>query len=87
MIRFIVPGILGFASFAAALLAASQFIAALPSDPGLLSLAQWDQARLATAGIAAAFAVTFVGMWAILVDLARRDDEPIPPLPDDEYRM
>jgi hypothetical protein len=87
MIRLVVPGLLGFASFVAALVAVSQFIAALPSNPAALSVTQWDAARLATAGISAGFAVMFVGMWAILVDLARRDDSPIPPIPDDEYRM
>jgi hypothetical protein len=87
MIRLIVPGLLGLASFVAALVAVSQFIAALPANPGALAAAQWDQARLATAGISGGFAVMFIGMWAILVDLARRDDAPIPPIPDDEYRM
>jgi hypothetical protein len=87
MIRLVVPGLLGFASCVAALVAVSQFIAALPTDPGALAVTQWDAARLATAGISGGFAVMFVGMWAILVDLARRDDAPIPPMPDDEYRM
>jgi hypothetical protein len=87
MIRMIVPGLLGFASFVAALVAVSQFIAALPANPAALSMTQWDPGRLATAGISGGFAVMFIGMWAILVDLARRDDAPIPPIPDDEYRM
>src|SRR5215475_11335577 len=56
MIRLIVPGLLGFASFVAALVAVSQFIAALPSNPAALSIAQWDPGRLATAGISGGFA-------------------------------
>jgi hypothetical protein len=87
MIRLVVPGLLGVASCVAMLVAVSQFIGALPSNPGALAIAQWDAARLATAGISGGFAVMFIGMWAILVDLARRDDAPIPPIPDDEYRM
>ena len=51
MIRLVVPGLLGLASFLAALIAVSQFIAALPGNPAALAIAQWDQARLATAGI------------------------------------
>jgi hypothetical protein len=85
MIRVVVPGLLGLASLVAAVVAVSQLIAAIPGDAA--TAGQWDGARLATAGIAGAFGVLFVGLWAILVDLARRDDAPIPPIPDDEYRM